>query len=98
MCIIRVTFHCDSSLIYKISKQYQHVRRLSEVAEEWEQPETKRRRENETGVKIECDDANDAYAFALPAAPTHASALPDAAPALPVPAYVLNTCLFIYSI
>ena len=68
------------------------------MTEEWEQPETKRRRECDTGVKVECDDANDAYAFALPAAPSHAHAhapqhahahaAPDAAPALPIPAYV----------
>lgn len=60
--------------------------RLSEVTEEWDQPESKRRRECDSGVKVECDDANDAYAFALPAAP--APAPPDAAPALPIPAYV----------
>lgn len=73
------------------------MRRLSEVAEEWEEPETKRRCERETGVKIECDDANDAYAFALPAAPSHAPSAPDTAPAtLPIPAYV--TCTLIIKI
>ncbi|XP_041982828.1 uncharacterized protein LOC121735773 isoform X3 [Aricia agestis] len=62
------------------------VSRLAEVAEEWEQPDSKRRRESETeSVKIECDDANDAYTFALPAAPALAPA-PEAVPAdLPIP-------------
>lgn len=38
------------------------VRRFSESLEEWEQ-ESKRRRMESEAVKLECDDANDAYAF-----------------------------------
>lgn len=38
------------------------VRRLSDSLEEWEQESKRRRMENEA-VKLECDDANDAYAF-----------------------------------
>lgn len=66
--------------------------------EEWEHPELKRRRgDSEAAVKLECDDANDAYAFRAPGAGEPASAivpaLPDApaatlAPALPTPVYV----------
>lgn len=38
------------------------VHRLSDSLEEWEQ-ESKRRRMESEAVKLECDDANDAYAF-----------------------------------
>lgn len=77
--------------------------RLSETLEsDWKHPETKRQRlESEMAVKLECDDANDAYAFKQPAvtAPEPTPALapvpPDAQsatiappPVLPVPVYV----------
>lgn len=50
--------------------------RLSETLEsDWEHPETKRQRlESEMAVKLECDDANDAYAFTQPAVCATASA------------------------
>lgn len=77
--------------------------RLSETLESgWEHPETKRQRlESEMAVKLECDDANDAYAFTQPAvsanapAPALSLAMPDAQlttlatpPVLPLPVYV----------
>ncbi|CAK1549590.1 unnamed protein product [Leptosia nina] len=63
------------------------VHRLSDAPEDWEQPDAKRRRDNDADVKIECDDANDAYAFAPPAGPASAPAPLDAASAaLPLPA------------
>lgn len=70
--------------------------RLSDTLEEWEHPELKRRRgETDSAVKLECDDANDAYAFrAAGVTETVTSAVPDApassfAPALPDPVYVI---------
>lgn len=49
--------------------------RLSDTLEQWEDPESKRMRtENDMAVKVECDNANDAYAFASPNAPVPATA------------------------
>lgn len=70
--------------------------RLSDTLEEWEHPELKRRRgDTEAAVKLECDDANDAYAFRAGGAtdPASAPTPPDAsastlAPPLPAPVYV----------
>lgn len=59
------------------------VNRLSDTLEEWEHPELKRRRgENEEAVKLECDDANDAYAFPTSAVgtPEPSSTSPDTTP------------------
>lgn len=80
----------------KLTKAVTGVCRLSDTLDEWEHPELKRRRrETETAVKLECDDANDAYAFRAPGAGESATAAvpPDApastlAPALPAPVYV----------
>lgn len=71
------------------------MRRLSDSLEEWEQESKRRRMENEA-VKLECDDANDAYAFpsasnapatvVAPAPATHMLAPASApAPAHPMP-------------
>lgn len=60
-------------------------RRLSETGEEWGalEPKRQRRDESETDVKLECDDAIDAYTFAAAPPPAH----PDTA-ALPAALYV----------
>lgn len=58
------------------------VRRFSDSLEEWEQ-ESKRRRMESAAVKLECDDANDAYAF--PSASDEATTAP-APTSLDVPA------------
>ncbi|VVD05559.1 unnamed protein product [Leptidea sinapis] len=65
------------------------LHRLSDPCEDWDQREAKRprRRDIESAVKLECDDANDAYSFASPALPAPALATLDAAPTtVPIPA------------
>lgn len=85
------------SITSNLTKAVNGVCRLSDTLEEWEHPELKRRRgDTEAAVKLECDDANDAYAFRAQGAaePASAPAPTDApastlAPALPAPVYVV---------
>ncbi|XP_023942960.2 uncharacterized protein LOC112049338 isoform X2 [Bicyclus anynana] len=64
------------------------VSRLSDAPDDWEPPGSKRRRDD--GVKVECDDAIDAYSYATVAPPAPLAPPPppagDAASALPLPA------------
>lgn len=61
------------------------VRRLSDSLEEWEQESKRRRMENEA-VKLECDDANDAYAFPSASNAPATAVAPAPAPLMLAPA------------
>lgn len=72
------------SITSNLTKAVNGVCRLSDTLEEWEHPELKRRRgDTDAAVKLECDDANDAYAFRAPGTSDPASAPAPAPPDAP---------------
>ncbi|XP_014360929.2 nuclear factor of activated T-cells 5 isoform X2 [Papilio machaon] len=65
------------------------VNRCADTTEEWDHGEAKRRRADDHPVKVECDDAIDAYTFAPALAPAPAPAPLDTSSA-PLPAPVIR--------